>query len=46
MLQTWDEEIANTAQRWAENCNLNHDENYKRYAYGKTQNTGLTLHLI
>ncbi|XP_053384402.1 cysteine-rich venom protein ENH2-like isoform X2 [Mercenaria mercenaria] len=35
MLMSWDEEIANTAQRWAENCNINHDSNYKRYAFGR-----------
>ncbi|XP_053384400.1 cysteine-rich venom protein-like isoform X2 [Mercenaria mercenaria] len=35
MLMTWDDEIANTAQRWAENCVLGHDGSYDRYAYGR-----------
>jgi len=43
--QSWDEEIANTAQRWAENCLINHDENYKRYAYGKYASNIITAAL-
>lgn len=35
MKMSWDDEIANTAQRWAENCNIKHDSNYKRYAFGR-----------
>lgn len=32
---SWDEEIAKTAQHWAENCRIGHDRGYKRYAYGR-----------
>lgn len=32
---SWDNEIANTAQHWAENCRIGHDKGYKRYAYGR-----------
>lgn len=34
-LLVWDEEIAVTAIRWAENCYTNHDAGYKRYAFGR-----------
>ena len=36
--QHWDDEIARTAQRWAENCVIDHDDGYKRYAFGKDIN--------
>ncbi|XP_060556365.1 cysteine-rich venom protein-like isoform X2 [Ruditapes philippinarum] len=35
MLMHWDDEIARTAQRWAENCVIDHDKGYKRYAFGR-----------
>ena len=33
--QSWDDELANVAQSWAEHCRIEHDEFYKRRIYGK-----------
>ena len=38
--QSWDEGIAITAQKWADNCKIGHDERYKRYDYGKSTSNG------
>ncbi|KAL3842071.1 hypothetical protein ACJMK2_020136 [Sinanodonta woodiana] len=32
---SWDEDVAFIAQRWAENCQIDHDPNYNRYNYGR-----------
>lgn len=32
---SWDDEVASIAQKWAENCVLGHDSNYKRYIPGR-----------
>ncbi|KAL4225338.1 Cysteine-rich secretory protein 2 [Mactra antiquata] len=32
---SWDDEIAKIAQRWAENCEWNHDNRYRRYDFGR-----------
>ena len=40
LLQSWDEGIAITAQKWADNCKIGHDERYKRYDYGKSTSNG------
>lgn len=30
----WDSEVAMVAQKWAENCDISHDENYQRLVPG------------
>ncbi|KAJ8299044.1 hypothetical protein KUTeg_023104 [Tegillarca granosa] len=35
--ETWDDEVASIAQKWADNCVTSHDQNYNRFIPGRLQ---------
>jgi hypothetical protein len=44
VLQSWDDDLASTAQRWADTCPSGHDKSYDRAEFG-SKHTDI-LHLL